>query len=140
MKRLIVLLLFPLVVFASAMNFEQKIYAAILQDIFPHQSTIAVWSDDKEIRNLLQTIVHVRVVASPKDANFLIIKYDKEIKGVKGYIFAASYRILKYYKDEAIGGFFWQKGRPNVIFLAPNLKKKSLQLPKDLEQYIENEL
>jgi len=45
-----------------------------------------------------------------------------------------------YYKKDIVGGFYWQKGRPNILFLKDNIDKYNIKLPSSMKQYIESEL
>jgi len=36
-----------------------------------------------------------------------------------------------------VGGFFWQKGRPNIIFLERRIKALHIQLPQDLQEFVD---
>jgi len=55
-------------------------------------------------------------------------------------IFVEKYYLLKKFPDKIIGGFFWRKGRPNIIFFRQNLYKFGLHPTKELEPYIEDKL
>ena len=74
-----------------------------------------------------------------KSANFV---YDKNgltessCKGLNKLFFTNNYKRLlsnkKYY-----GAFFWNKSRPNIVFVKQRLDEKSINLPKEYEGYIE---
>ena len=84
-------------------------------------------------------IINVIIVKTPQEADFLIIKHSLNIKS-NGLKFANSYKILKYYRESVIGGFYWQKGRPNILFLEKNLEHNHLILPESMQEYIESDL
>jgi hypothetical protein len=65
----------------------------------------------------------------------LLAKKSVKCKNVP--IVALDYSLLKKDKN-ALGAFYWQKGRPNITFIANRLKKKGIKLPKEYERYIEN--
>jgi len=125
--------------FGQNNSVEKKIYTHILYSIYPHKAGIKVWSDDKHKQNLLLSIPKVQFVTDPQKADFLIIQHNKNIQP-KGVIFVTDYHLLQHYKNQAIGGFYWQKGRPNILFLRKNLQKHHIKLPKDMQEYIEDTL
>ena len=139
MKKLILLLVLSYSLFASNLDIEKKIYRAIIYSIFPNKQTISIWSDDIRKNNFLSSLHKIRIVKEPSSADMLII--EKPLKTLPDKIlFITSYPILEKYKNKAIGGFYWQKGRPNIIFLDKNLKRFDIKLPDSMQEYIEDEL
>jgi hypothetical protein len=138
-KLFIIFLLLTTLLFGAHNTIESKIYALILHTIFPTKSTIKVFTNDTSKQEILLQLRDVKVVLDPKRADFLLLK--KELPQTpQGIIFATTYHLLKEYKKEAIGGFYWQKGRPNILFLRDNLQKYHIHLPKNMQEYIEDRL
>jgi len=50
-------------------------------------------------------------------------------------IFGTKYLHLK--DNRVIGAFFWQKGRPNILFYQDRLEDKHIKLDSDFDKYIE---
>jgi hypothetical protein len=127
---------------AKDTDIESKIYITIFHAIYPNKNNIKVYTNDNSKKNFLKNIYQVRLVNNPKDADLLLLykAIDIDIKNIYGVIFATTYHLLKDYKDVAIGGFYWQKGRPNILFLKQNLKKEKISLPQNIQKYIEEEL
>jgi len=50
-------------------------------------------------------------------------------------IFGTRYSHLK--NPSVVGAFFWQKGRPNILFYQERLEKKNIQLDSSFNKYIE---
>ena len=121
------------------MDIQKRIYHTIIDSIFPHKDTIYIWSDTPKKDKFFSNMKNVTLVKTPQEADFLVIKHSLDIKS-KGLKFASSYKILKYYKDDILGGFYWQKGRPNILFLEKNLEKHHIILPKSMHDYIESDL
>ena len=139
MKRIIVAICFTLSLLASVNDIEKDIYTTILRALFPNKAIISIWTDSKEKKELLQKIPFVQVT-SPKDADILFVYNESDMQTLPGkkIVFVGNYSLLKKYKNRVIGGFFWQKGRPNIIFLRHNLQKFSLHLPQEFDKYIED--
>lgn len=139
MKIFIFIQLLATLLFSSQIEVETRIYSLIIHSIFPQKTNVKVWTDDNEKRTFLNTLTSVKVVDSPKKADFVIIQTPLSYEP-KAIVFTSSYKTLKHYQDDAIGGFYWQKGRPNILFLEDNLKKHELTLPSSMEQYVESSL
>jgi hypothetical protein len=126
---------------ASDSTIEQKIYKVIIEALVPNQETIRVWSDDKKYSKLLSSVDNIIFINNPNDADFLLLDhYHKGITHARGVIFVTNLQLLEDMQKSAVGGFFWQKGRPNILFLRQNLRKEHITLPNSMQEYIEDEL
>jgi len=140
LKKIFILLSFSIILFADSFSVEKKIYAHIINALYPQRAAvIKVWTDDTAKLRVLQSIPRLKIVKKPQEADFLLVHKEKELQS-KGLIFTTDYHTLESYKDRAIGGFYWQKGRPNILFLRQNLKKHHIKLPEDMQEYIEESL
>ena len=139
MKKIILLLSISFLLLASDMQYELKIYATLLHNIFPKKQSIKVWSDDAKKEKMLATLSGIKIVKNIKNANILIVKKSRKLPKKK-LIFAINYLIFKYYEKDAIGGFYWKEGRPNILFLQQNLAKHHIKLPKEFNEFVENRL
>ncbi len=52
-------------------------------------------------------------------------------------VFTLSYRDYIHYEQNAIGAFFWQKGRPNIILNKELIEYYGLNIPPHYEKYVE---
>ena len=139
MKKLLFFLLTVQLLIASDLKTEQKIYELILHTVFPNKTVIKVWGDSIHNKELLNTIPNIIMTSSPQKADFLLLK-EKLYSPVDGVVFVTNYKLLQKMDKSAIGGFFWQKGRPNILFLRKNLEKKHITLPSSMQEYIEDEI
>jgi len=129
------------VVFASQYHTEVKIYSMVLTKLFANHTVIKLWTDNPKAYGLFHHLsIPVILMNKPEKADLLVLYRTENIR-VDRPIFAASYRILRHYhrSDRSIGGFYWQKGRPNLIFYERALKRYRLILPKIFERYKEHE-
>jgi len=138
-KIFILLLLLANILFASSNAVEAKIYDSIFSAIFPHKNIVRVWVDKESKKTVLERIKNIKVVTSSLEADICLVFKSKNIETNK-VIFVGSYALLKYYKESTIGGFFWQKGRPNILFLKNNLDKYNVKLPAKFSKYVESSL
>ncbi len=140
MKHFILFFTLSLTLFASNLEIEKKIYKTIIYSLFPQKQVIKIWSDDERKNNFLSSLQKILIVQKPSLADMLIINKPLQKTFPQKIIFVTNYPILEKYKDTAIGGFYWQKGRPNIIFLEKNLKKFHISLPDSMQGYIEEDL
>jgi len=140
LKKILILLCYSIILFADSFSIEKQIYTHIIDALYPQKATIVkVWTDDTSKLKILQSIPQVKIVKKPQEADFLLVHREKKLQS-RGLIFTTDYHTLQSYKDRAIGGFYWQKGRPNILFLRQNLKKHHIKLPREMQEYIEDSL
>ena len=144
MKKIISLFIFSALLFAlSPQEIEKKIYTKIFHVLLPTKQTIYVWVEDKKDRSLFDTIPNVQTTDTPEKADILIVIHNEKVltpKNCQKIILSENYRLIKKHQDCILGGFFWHKGRPNILFLAPNLKRFHIHLPKEMEEFVEDSL
>ncbi|WP_353662019.1 hypothetical protein [Hydrogenimonas sp. SS33] len=134
---LILLLLFPLVTGwgASIHEIEKGIYRSIIHSLFLHRNVVKIWSDDRQKEYLLTHIGGVVRTSDPADADILFIFHRIDVKAGKP-VFVGRYSLFSVYGNRVIGGFYWQKGRPNLIFLRPGLERWGMKITDDLAPYV----
>jgi len=135
-KYLFVLLFLTFSLFADT-NLEIKILHHIVENI--NNNTLhKVWSDDAMIRTSFQKLGYGDV-KDAKDADLLILKHSLSLKGIKAKVFVLNYNLLNE-MPQSFGAFFWKKGRPNIVFIAPRVKREHLKLSKELQEYEEEQV
>ncbi len=141
MRKILLILASAIILGASALNVEKRIYEEVLRAIFPEKRIVKVWSDSKNMKRAVSTIRWVHTVSDPDKADILLVNNPETLKKIKEgklIIFVGSYTLLKEHQDMAIGGFFWQKGRPNLVFIKRNIERFDIKLPKKFEDYVED--
>lgn len=81
-------------------------------------------------------------IASVEKSDIIVFeKIDEleKIDKVNKLLFATSYSGFKK-TPEAIGAFYWFKGRPQIVFLSNRLKERNIMLRDYLQKYITDEL
>ena len=140
MRKIFVLLLLSLILFASRVDTERKIYDTVIHILLPQAKKVRVWSDSKSLNIELESLKDVTIVTDINNAQIAIVTGENVPKKCSCLLFVTSYKQLKKYQDRAVGGFFWQKGRPNIVFLKKNLQKHGIEVPKSMQQFVEDEL
>lgn len=78
---------------------------------------------------------------SCESSNFVFVKKAIDGKGLCSQndklFFTNNYRRLLLDK-RFYGAFFWNKSRPNIVFIKRRLEEKSIKLPKSYDQFVEN--
>jgi len=139
MKKILLFILFSLLLHASDQSYELKIYDSIFSAIFPQKDTVHVWCDSQAKKDLLQDSKKLALVTQKNHADILLISQEKNIS--KKYLFfVTSYKMLQRHEERTLGGFYWKKGRPNILFFRQNLQKNRIDLPTSMQKYIEEEL
>ncbi|HIE34887.1 MAG TPA: hypothetical protein EYP79_01650 [Campylobacterales bacterium] len=133
LKALFLTLIAILNIFAY--EIENRIYKEILLSLYNEKKEIKVWSNNKNLIKIEPK--RIILVKDPKEADILILNKYENIN-IEKPIFVTKYHLLKRYKKIAIGGFYWQKGRPNIVFLKSNLKKFNINLPKQFHIFVED--
>ncbi len=139
MKKIFLFLVLPLFLYAASSEFEVQIYKKIANTLFPRRTRIYVWSDTPKVYKILSAIPRVIIVQNKEMADILFVTHDTTLH-TKKMKFVTNYRLLKIYKESAIGGFYWQKGRPILLFLRKNLQKYHCVLPQGMQKYSEDSI
>ena len=79
--------------------------------------------------------------ATCEDANFIFINKNIDANSIchakNTLYFTNNYR--KLLSDERyFGAFFWNKSRPNIVFIQRRLQARHIHLPSSFEQFIES--
>ena len=92
----------------------------------------------KGIESIQKYPGNLKIVTECKDADIVILSTIKEIpkECSKKILFGSRYAHLK--NPNVIGSFFWQKGRPNILFYQQRLKNYNIKLDSSFDKYIEN--
>jgi hypothetical protein len=139
LKKFILILLLGSILFSSDIKTEEKIYALIIHTLLPNKTVIKVWCDQDKEKRLLRLIPNIKFISNAQDADFLLLSHSQKIK-TKGIKFVTNFNLLEEGKKSVVGGFFWQKGRPNILFLRKNLQKHNISLPDSMQEYVEDEI
>ena len=135
MKKLLLLLLLGITLFGSDIELATKIYLAIAKEA-TDQSNPKFYLHGKI--SALRNNPSITVVSSCEEADIVIVDTMKDLPANANnkFLFATRYKIFKN-NSEVFGAFFWQKGRPNIIFDADRLRKLNITLGPSFQKYVE---
>ncbi len=99
---------------------------------------INILVQENENISLLKNSKILNQVHSCEKADMILIKKENKYTSCKipPLIFATSYLGFKN-SPSAIGAFFYQKGRPNIILKKDKLDKYNIKLSEEFDKYIE---
>ena len=140
---LLICILLSLCSFAkdNSLSIEKKILTKISHVLVPEKKVISIWYFGSKIPLALSKNSFFNIVDDYKKADLIIIdeigwkvKLDLHIP-----IVVLDYSFLKEYPT-AVGAYFWQKGRPNIVLITPRIDKIGIKLPKEFERYAESKV
>jgi len=118
----------------------KKLEAQILSSIahsLVHKKSVSVCIDDKNFKGIQKYEKNLKLVSCNKADIVFISKNDDIDKKYKTHlVFSTSYYLYKH-SPLIVGAFFWQKGRPNIIFREKQLVHLGINLPKNFKKYVE---
>lgn len=123
----------------SNTSIETKIIEKIAASLFPGQR-ITAWGETTDQKNMIKQSTKLNAVENSNDAQFIIVaKRIPQNFSNSSVLITTEYSLLKK-EERIVGAFFWQKGRPNVLFLRGRMQKANLKLGHEFDKYIEDEL
>lgn len=138
-KIITILLILGLTLNASEKEYATKIIKNLVEVI--DKSNTSVWiDDDSDVTGLLE-LKQLNVVKTCKNAKVLILSSDKSIPKhcISKPVLVLDYDLLEKHNN-AVSAFFWQKGRPNIVFLKKRLQHFSISLPSTYDKYVEEQI
>lgn len=122
---------------------ENVIAAQIIDRVvtaFFHGDRVTAWGETAVHQQIIRHSSLMETTKDPHLAQFLIVsKKIPENVSKTGIVFTTEYGMLENNK-RIVGAFFWQKGRPNLLFIRNRLHKANLTLGHEFDKYIEDEL
>lgn len=123
----------------SRNSIETKIIDKIATSMYPNQK-ITVWGETDDLKTIIQQSTKISPADNFTNAHLIIVskKVPENIPS-NAIIITTEYSLLV--KDTRIlGAFFWQKGRPNLLFLRERMQKANVTLDHEFDKYIEDSL
>ena len=137
MKIFIAFFFFITTIIANDLELESSIFNTIIQAI-TSKSNPKVYIHT-EVESLEKNPKNLQIIQLCKDSDIVVLSTLKNIpQACDGKIFFGTrYGHLK--NPDVIGAFFWQKGRPNILFYKSRLNMYGIKLDENFGKYIEND-
>lgn len=139
MKYLVLLLFFSsLSVSSETDKIESKIIMSMIDAVSNHR-VFSVYTNSQKLKEILpaQKIVFVDDCSGADLAILEKSKIEKNCANIS--IITLEYDLLKKYPN-SIGSFFWQKGRPNIVFIKSRLKNQNIVIDSTFDEFIEENI
>jgi len=134
-----------IVIFYSieAMSFDvdtaSKIFNKILTGIFS-KPTIYVYTPNPSYVEVIHRAKNLVVTKNKTKADILLLTDLNELRVDQNRLsFTTSLSVLRK-RETVIGAFYWEYGRPKIVFIKKRLEHSNISLAKPFEKYIVEEL
>lgn len=118
---------------------ETQIIERIATSLFPKQK-IAAWGETADQKNMIRQSAKIEEAVDSSDADLIIVSKNIPQNLSKNCVLITTEYSLLVKDERIVGAFFWQKGRPNLLFLRPRMQKANVKLGHEFDKYIEDEL
>lgn len=113
-----------------------KIYDKLFYGIF-QKDKILVYAKEPLYKSMILSAQNLQLTENIDEAAIVIITSPNELNNrIKNKIIFATTNQIFQENENAIGAFYWQKGRPEIIFSAQRLNKLSINISNDLERFV----
>jgi len=134
LKKLLLSLILITKLFADDIHIEKSIYEKIFSALVTTEKPL-IYSDES-ILSLGLRPADFTQVNECHEAEIVVMTHSSVPEYCRSKIvFGTRYRHLEV--DYILGAFFWQKGRPNLLFLQEKLDEHNIVLRDSLEEYVE---
>jgi hypothetical protein len=134
------LLCIPALLGAGPLTAEQRLINRVFHALSSSRSPYRIYFEGSQLPEILRNNDEVRLVSDPREAQIIVAdRVSKKLERYHKPILVLRYELLKSY-SQAIGAYFWQKGRPNIVMIRQRLRRVGIRLPSDFERYIETTL
>ncbi|BBG65961.1 hypothetical protein NNO_1258 [Hydrogenimonas sp.] len=143
MKRLLILLItVSAILFADT---PERIKAKIIGKVTTSLlgvGVVFIYTDDPSYKKIFVNEENIVETGFCNDADLILSSRLERYRSkcpptpLRLY-FATDYSDYMKNRDVAVGAFFWQKGRPNLILNEKVLKRLRIELPAEFDSYIE---
>lgn len=136
-KILFVMIFLTISLFSTEVDVRTKIIDKISKALVKKE-LITIMVTDKKNKEIIQNSKCLVNSTKCENVDIIIVSNIKNLPLCSDnvLVFATNYLTFKSL-PKAIGAFFYQKGRPNIIFRKNNLKKYGITLDKEFDRYIE---
>ena len=136
MIKIIFIFLLITTVNAGDIKKASSIFNMVIKNI-AHKNTPKVYLH-VEIESIKKYPKDLKITTNCSDADVVVLSTLKNIPSTckDKILFGTRYSHLK--NNNVVGAFFWQKGRPNILFYKKRLDKYNIRLGSGFDKYIEN--
>lgn len=140
MKRLVLFIVIAIVV--SAHESDIKIHAKMMDKLavdLVNKERVKIY-DPTYGRSYDSYLSQSATVQECSDADIAVVSLINQTQGCKNQIILVTRYNLLNELSEAIGAFYWQKGRPNLVFIRSRLAEKKVRLSNEYTKHIDERI
>lgn len=103
-----------------------------------NKTQLSIYTDSQKIKKIL-TDDKVKFVDLCINADVAILE-SKLVKNCNSVpVITLKYKLLKVYPN-SVGSFFWQKGRPNIVFIESRLNNHNITIGSEFSAFVEESI
>lgn len=132
-------LLFSILLTIQVSAFDTQTASKIFNKIFMatiHKNTIHVYTINDEYTKVIQMAKNLHLEKNISKADILLVDSNSEVPKRNNTILFATNASVFRTNHLAIGAFYWEHGRPKIIFLKSRLEAHHITLSPSFEKYI----
>ena len=129
MKTIYIIIAFSTYLFAN--SYEIKLYETIFTKLF--NKPVIYLFVDKNKEEFKNSKV-LKIVNNCKEADIILLYKLEDLQCKNKPIFVTNY--IDFISSNAIGAFYWRKGRPQLILNKKSIDSYNLHLDKSLLKYV----
>ncbi len=139
-RLFLALVLLPSLLYSSETLIAAKIVDKTVAALFPEKEKLRSWGSTAYHREIISKSTRLVETTTSAEAEFYLVGETIPQNIDKKHVIFSTDIDLFYEDKRVIGAFYWQKGRPNLIFLRERLEAYNLPISSKLKDYIEDEL
>lgn len=116
-----------------------KIFTKIFFAIFD-KSPIVVYTPNPQYRHVITLAPSLQLADTHQSADILLADGFDEIPSESDTILFTTNAAVFRSHEQAVGAFYWEHGRPKIIFLQSRLELRHISLHRQFHKYIVREL
>jgi hypothetical protein len=115
----------------TASKIFDKLFFALLQ-----KKEIFVFTNNEDYKKVITNSEYLKIANTIDECDIILATQKDDLKSFsKKIIFTTEKEFLDYHEN-VVGAFYWNKGKPEIIFLKEKLEKNNLKLIESFERYI----
>jgi hypothetical protein len=138
-KNFFGLILFGLIqaqyLFSFDIETASKIYDKLFYAVF-EKTNIKVFVNDDEYKQMILSSKNLVLSESINMSDIVIVTSENDLINIQDKVAFAIEKSLLEKNTNIIGAFYWNKGRPEIIFIKDRLAHYNLKITESFEKYV----
>ncbi len=114
----------------TASKIFDKLFYAVLQ-----KEEIFVFTKDEEYKKVIINSKYLKIVDDSTKCDIILANDKNDFKSSNNKMVFTTQKELLDEQENVIGAFYWNKGKPEIIFLKERIEKNNLKLQEGFEKY-----